>query len=172
MIVRHAAHFLSPHHFLQIVFVIVCKVPLPFTLFAVRLHLKWTTTTSGSACAISSDQWILCLQKLWHKKDTKQIFCFHVAQTYKHLLRTQNVSEKKIRTFCSLTCLFDTLTSSTRITSGVPERKSPRNLSKRREGPPHFQFVTQTGKHLCPQQCVLVSQGLNEKNRETDTRAA
>ena len=63
---------------------------------------------------------------------TKRMFCFHAAQTGKHLLRTQNVSEQNQK---PLLC---------------PGHK----ICARANGET---FVSAT---MCPQQCVLVCQGL------------
>ena len=35
-----------------------------------------------------------------NERDTKHLFCVHAAQTEKHLLRTQNVSDKYQKRFC------------------------------------------------------------------------
>ena len=35
-----------------------------------------------------------------NERDTKHLFCVHAAQTGKHLLRTQNVSDKNQKLFC------------------------------------------------------------------------
>ena len=61
-------------------------------------------------------------------RDTKGMLCFHAAQTGKHLLRTQNVSEQNQKHFL------------------CPGHKiCVRNKCYARG---------QTGKHLCRQQCV------------------
>ena len=65
-------------------------------------------------------------------RDTKRISCFHASQTWKHLLRTQNVSEQNQKHFL------------------CPGHKiCIRNKCCARG---------QTGKHLCRQQCVLLKQ--------------
>ena len=67
-------------------------------------------------------------------RDTKWMLYFHVAQTGKHLLRAQNVSEQNQKHFL------------------CPGRKiCVRNKCCARR---------QTGKHLCQQQYILVCQGL------------
>ena len=67
-------------------------------------------------------------------RDTKWMLCFHAAQTGKHLLRTQNVSEQSQKHI---------------LCPGL--KICVRNKCCARG---------QTGKHLCRQQCVLVCQGL------------
>ena len=65
------------------------------------------------------------------------MLCFHAAQTGKHLLRTQNVSEQNQKHFL------------------CPGHK----ICVRKARANRETFVSATT--LCPQQCVLVCQGLN-----------
>ena len=65
-----------------------------------------------------------------NERDTKHLFCVHAVQTGKHLLRTQNVSDKNQKHFLCLGHKF----------------------CVRNKCCAHWQ----TGKHLCPQHFVLV----------------
>ena len=48
-----------------------------------------------------ADTLLLMMFPEWaNERDTKHLFCVHAAQTGKHLLRTQNVSDKNQNIFC------------------------------------------------------------------------
>ena len=63
-----------------------------------------------------------------NERDTKHLFCLHAAQTGKHLLQTQKVSDKNQKHFLCL----------------------GHKICVRNKCCAHGQ----TGKHVCPQQCV------------------
>ena len=49
-----------------------------------------------------------------NERDTLHLFCIHAAQTEKHLLRTQNVSDKNQKLFCVSDTNFVSATNVTR----------------------------------------------------------
>ena len=68
-------------------------------------------------------------------RDTKWMSCFHVAQTGKHLLRTQNVSEQNQKHFLCPRQMLRALANGETVVSAT----------------------------MCPQQCVLFCHGLNSQ---------
>ena len=61
----------------------------------------WNNKGGGKRGHNVADTLLLMMFLGWtNERDTKHLFCVHAAQTGKHLLRTQNVSDKNQNIFC------------------------------------------------------------------------
>ena len=66
-----------------------------------HLLFRFTCKGGGKRGHIVADTLLLMMFLGWaNERDTKHLFCVHAAQTGKHLLRTQNVSDKNQKLFC------------------------------------------------------------------------
>ena len=100
------------------------------------MHIYYTIKYLGELKVVANEDTLIVADTLllmmflgWANEwDTKHLFCVRAARTRKHLLQTQNVSDKNQKHFLCLGHKF-----------------CVRNKCCARG---------QTGKHLCPQQCV------------------
>ena len=95
----------APYFSILILFNHECFVQLSMSVFALRAYALNKCIMMDLMCHVVANEDTLLLMMFLgraNEQDTKHLFCVHAAQTGKHLLRTQNVSDKNQKHFLCL----------------------------------------------------------------------